>query len=87
MHFETPHNKIECVLSVKESNFNKKKIKFSHLVTVLAEVANPPSPNSLPDNKISAPFDTFPQGSHKNKRIFYGQADLRVAPSLTVSFP
>ena len=28
MHFETPHNEIGCVLSVKESNFNEKKIKI-----------------------------------------------------------
>ena len=45
MHFGTPHNKIECVLSVKESNFNKKKgSKFSHLLTVMAEVADPSPP-------------------------------------------
>ena len=22
MHFETPHNEIECILSIKDSNFN-----------------------------------------------------------------
>ena len=26
--FETPYNEIKCVLSVKESNFNEKKIKI-----------------------------------------------------------
>ena len=28
MHFETLHNEIKCVLSVKESNFNEKNIKI-----------------------------------------------------------
>ena len=42
--FETPHNEIKCVLSAKESNFNGKKIKISHLLTVRAKVADPPPP-------------------------------------------
>ena len=29
--FETPHNEIKCVLSVKESNFNEKKDQNSHI--------------------------------------------------------
>ena len=38
--FETPHNKIKCVLIVKESNFNEEKIKiFTYMLTVRAEVA------------------------------------------------
>ena len=28
MHFETPHNEIKCVLSVKESSTNEKKVKI-----------------------------------------------------------
>ena len=57
MHFETPHNEIECVLSVKESNFNEnKRSKFSHLLTVRAEVADPPPPYGQPDRKISTFF-------------------------------
>ena len=46
---------IKCVLSVKESNFILKKSKFSHLLTVKAEVADPP-PYGQPDLKISAFF-------------------------------
>ena len=53
--FETLHTEIKCVLSVKESNFNeKKRSKFSHLLTVRAEVADPPPPPyGQPDQKIS----------------------------------
>ena len=40
--FETLYNEKRCVLSVKESNINEKKSKFSHLLTVRAEVAEPP---------------------------------------------
>ena len=41
--FETLHNEIRCVLSVKESNFNEKNgSKFSHLLTVRAEITDPP---------------------------------------------
>ena len=57
MHFETPHNKIECVLSVKESNFNERKgSKFSHLLTVRAEVADAPLPYGQPNCKIYPGF-------------------------------
>ena len=38
--FETPHNETKCVMSIKESNFNE---KFSHLLTVRAEGADPPT--------------------------------------------
>ena len=37
-------------MSVKESNINEKKSKFSHLLTVRAEVDDPPY--SQPDRKI-----------------------------------
>ena len=40
MHFKTPHNKIKCGLSTKQSNFNGSKV--SHLLTVRAERANLP---------------------------------------------
>ena len=42
--FETPHNEIKCVLSVKESNFNEKDIKIFTFFTVRAEVADTPLP-------------------------------------------
>ena len=45
--FETLHNEIKCVLSVKESNFNKKRSKFSHLLPVRAEVVDPLPPLSV----------------------------------------
>ena len=51
--FETPHNEIGCVLSIKESNFNEKnESKFSHFLTVRAEGD---------DRKISI-FDDIPKG-------------------------
>ena len=58
MHFETPHNETKCVLSVKESNFiEKENSKFSHLLTVRAEVADPPPPPcGQPDREISVFF-------------------------------
>ena len=46
--FETPHNEIKCVLSVEESSFNEKRSKFSHLLTVRAEVTDPPLPQGAP---------------------------------------
>ena len=52
--FETPYNEIKCVLSTKESDFNGKNgSKFSHLLTVRADGANPLPPYSQPDCKIS----------------------------------
>ena len=51
--FETPHNEIKCVLSIKESNFKKNGSKFSHLLTVRAKGAAPPTPlYGQPDHKI-----------------------------------
>ena len=41
--FETPHNEIKCVLSIKESNFSGKNgSEVSHLLTVRAKGADPP---------------------------------------------
>ena len=41
--FETPHNEIKCVLSIIESySIEKNGSKFSHLLTVRPEVADPP---------------------------------------------
>ena len=52
--FETPHNEIKCVLSIIESYSIEKNVsKFLHLLTVRAEVADPPSPYGQPDCKIS----------------------------------
>ena len=40
--FETPHNQLKCVLSIKETNFNAKMgKKFSHLLMIRAEGADP----------------------------------------------
>ena len=59
--FEAPHKEIKCVLGIKESKSNgKNRSKFSHLLTVRAEVADPPPPYGQPDRKISAFFDTPP---------------------------
>ena len=44
MHFWDPLQWDKCVLSVKESNFNEKRSKFSHLLTVRAEGADPTPP-------------------------------------------
>ena len=45
MHFETLHNEIKCVLSITESySIEKNGSKFSYLLTVRAEVADPPHP-------------------------------------------
>ena len=52
-------NEIKSVLSVKESNFNEKRSKFSHLLTVRAEVADAAPPYCQPDRKISV-FLTTP---------------------------
>ena len=57
--FETLHTEIKCVLSVKESNFNeKKRSKFSHLLTVGAEVADLPPLYGQPDRRTSSLFLT-----------------------------
>ena len=45
IHFETPHNEIKCVLSIIESySIEKNGSKFSHLLTVRAEMADSPPP-------------------------------------------
>ena len=53
--FETLYNEKRCVLSVKESNINEKKSKFSHLLSVRTELADPPGPPppyGQPDRKM-----------------------------------
>ena len=53
--FETPHNEIEYVLSIKESNFNaKNRSKLSHLLMVWAEGADLFSPYGQLDCKKTA---------------------------------
>ena len=48
------------VMSMKESNFNEKNgSKFSHLLTVRADGADPPTPYGQADHKISVFYD-FP---------------------------
>ena len=54
--FETLYNEKRCVLSVKESNINEKKSKFSHLLTVRAEVADPLPPPLTVSLTIKYPF-------------------------------
>ena len=51
---------IKSILSIKESNFNGKNgSKFSHLLTVRAERADPPSPPyGQPDRKNTVFFVT-----------------------------
>ena len=52
--FETLHNDIKCVLGIKESKFNgKNRSTFSHLLSVRPVVADPATPYSQPDRKIS----------------------------------
>ena len=46
--FETHHNGINFVLSIKEPNFS---VKCSHLLVVSAEMAAPPPPYGQPDRK------------------------------------
>ena len=61
--FETPYNEIKCVLSTKESNFNGKNgSKFSHLLTVRAEGADPfPPPLPLTVSlTVNYPFLLLP---------------------------
>ena len=50
--FETPHNQLKCVLSIKETNSNAKMgKKISHLLMIRAEGADPPPLYSQPDRK------------------------------------
>ena len=59
MIFQPPHDEIKCDLSIIESySIEKNGSKFSHLLTVRAEVADPPPPYGQPDRKISAFFLT-----------------------------
>ena len=56
-NFETLHSQIRCVLSVKESNFNeKKRSKFSHLLTVRAQEADPSPPPLTVSLTVKCPF-------------------------------
>ena len=64
--FEAPHDEIKFVLSIKESKFNEQNgSKFSHLLTVRAQGADPP-PYGQPGRKISAFYDDFPYNSENN---------------------
>ena len=65
--FETLHNEIECVLSIKESNFNE---KISYLLMVRPRV--PHLWSAWPQNisSLTPPF----------RRIFYGRADCKRIP-------
>ena len=57
--FEAPLNEIRCVLGIKELKFNgKNRSKFSHLLLVRAEVADPPTPLTV-SLSVKYPF-SFP---------------------------
>ena len=57
MHFETLQKEIKCVLSFKESNFNEKNgSKFSHLLTVRAELVDPDHPPLTVSLTLKCPF-------------------------------
>ena len=47
----------------------RKKSKFSHLLTVRAELADPPAPYGHPDRKISAFFDCENTFLSEEKRL------------------
>ena len=58
--FDTLHNDIKCVLGITESKFNgKNRSTFSHLLTVRAEVADPP-PLTVSLTVKCPFFDGFP---------------------------
>ena len=66
--FETLHNEIKYVLSIKQSDFNEKNgSKFSHLLTVRTEGLTPLL-YGQPDHKISVFYDFPLQGG-----MLYGQ--------------
>ena len=77
MYFWDPHNEIKCVLSIIESySIEKNGSKFSHLLTVRAEVADPP-PYGQPDRKISAFYMTsLREGVNGKKRFLSGIARI-----------
>ena len=57
--FETPHNEIECVLSVKESNFNEKKKDQNFHISLRSRLRwLTPPPCGQPDRKICGFFWT-----------------------------
>ena len=52
--------------------------KFSHLLTVRAEGADPPSPPyGQPDRKKTVFFYDRPKGRRQQKTFFYGHADRK----------
>ena len=66
--FETPHNEIKCVLSIKESYSIEKMGKISKFAYGQGQGGWPsPPPYDQPDRKIFAFFDDFPKGSQNLK--------------------
>ena len=68
---DTPHNDVKCVLSIKESNFNGKNgSKFSNLITVRAEGADPPIPLPYGQRDRKYPFSTPSlRNTHRSKSL------------------
>ena len=64
--FETPHNGIKCVLSMKESNFNEKMDRNFHFCLrsgprgLTPYPLTPFPPYGHPDRKMSVFLDAFP---------------------------
>ena len=59
--FETPHNEIKCILSIKESNLNKKKGQNFHICSRSEprELVPPPPPLTV-SLTVKRPFFTTP---------------------------
>ena len=62
---------VKCVLSIKESNFNGKNgSKFSNLITVRAEGADPPIPLPYGQRDRKYPFSTPSlRNTHRSKSL------------------
>ena len=69
---ETLHNEIEYVLSIKGSNFNGENgSKFTHLLMVWADGADPPPLYDQPDRKISVFFNDSPIMDMKTQKLAF----------------
>ena len=62
--FETPHNEMKCVMSVKESNFNEKKDQNVHICSRSGPRWLTPPPDGQPDSKTFVFIYAFPKSHH-----------------------
>ena len=69
---------MKCVLSVKESNFNEKKIQIFTFGNGQGGGGRPPPPLTVDLTIKFALFWTSRQKGSRKKRAYYGQADRRV---------